>query len=151
MLHRSFNRNLHKLLKKVEWQMYLVNIDNNYKCTCLGEKVNEGDINCPKCLGTGHRIKIRKINAVKQPYKASSRSSGGGTSLSNVVTKYYIDAKYGPVCLGDLLIHGNEIDVVKFVRTWRSDSSTNQYYECSAVLKKYNGNTVIENFNKLIK
>ena len=27
MLHKSFNRNLHRLIKKIEWPMYLINVD----------------------------------------------------------------------------------------------------------------------------
>ena len=71
MLHKSFNRNLHKLIKKVEWPMYVINVDRNRRCSCIDHKTNDGDTHCPNCLGTGYQISIYKTNAVKQPFKTS--------------------------------------------------------------------------------
>lgn len=150
MLHKSFHRGLHKLIKKIEYEMYIVNVDRNYTCTCLGKEANEGDPNCPKCLGTGYKIKIRKILGIKQPYKTVSKGASGAESLSSAVSRYYIDDKYGPVKNGDLMFVKDEIDVIKLARKHKIDSTIDHYFECSAVLKKYNTKTIYKNFLKLI-
>ena len=151
MLHQSFNRNLHKLIKKVEWPMYVINVDRNRRCSCIDHKTNDGDTHCPNCLGTGYQISIYKTNAVKQPFKTSSRSgSSDGSSIGSIVSRYYMDCNKVPLKLGNIIIHDKEIDVIKFVRTWRTDSSKNQYYEAYGVLKKYNDDIILNNFYKII-
>ena len=150
MLHKSFNRNLHRLIKKIEWPMYLINVDWEKRCSCLNSESNSGDVSCPHCLGIGYKISIRKVLAVKQPYKAGKSSGGDPSSIKLVVSRYYMDAKYGKPSTGDLIIHEKEIDVVKFSRLWRTDSSDRQYYEMQAVSKKYNNDMLLKNFYKII-
>lgn len=151
MLHRSFNRGVHKLINTVQWPMYVININNKQNCVCLNETNNESNPACPKCLGTGHKIKIRKIQAVKQPFKSAARAMGSSNSLNTLVSTYYIDAKYAPIKIGDMIVHEKEIDVIKVVKLYRTDSSKDQFYVCPAVLHKYDNDILIENFNKIIK
>ena len=62
MLHSSFNRNLHKLIKKIEWPMYVINVDRNRRCSCIDHKTNDGDIHCPNC----HSQHVWDINSIGQ-------------------------------------------------------------------------------------
>lgn len=151
MLHSSFNRNLHKLIKKVHWDMYLVNVNRNYTCTCLNTNSNSANPGCPKCLGTGHKVSIKKIKAIKQPYAANSKSGGGNNSLGGVYNKYFMESQNGPISIGDYIVHNNEIDSIKTYRTYRVDSSQEQYYEIFATLKRYNNKEFFNNFNKIVK
>lgn len=151
MLDKSFNRNLHKLINKLEWPMYLVNVDWEKRCSCLNAENNAGNPSCPHCLGVGYKISIKKIMAVKQPYKTGKSAGGDPSTISLVVSKYYIDSRYGKPLTGDLIIHENEIDAVKFSRVWRTDFSDIQYYEVQAVQKKYNNSALLKNFYKIVK
>lgn len=151
MLHRSFNRGLQRLIKKVEWPMYIVNVDRNFRCSCLDKRSNQGKPECPLCLGTGYRIKVREVKAVKQPYTSSNRGGGTTVSLQGVANVYYMSAKEGEAKLGDFMVHGNEIDVIKYVRKFRTDSPDLQFYEMPAVLKKYENERFLDGLKKILK
>lgn len=147
MLHKSFNRGLHRLIKKVEWPMYVINVDQSHKCKCLNHQANTGNVNCPYCLGSGYKIKIRKIMGVKQPYESKFKMS---TELDNLVTTYYFDQKYAPIKKGDYIVMNDEIDVIRLTRNFRSDSGDTQFIEAPAVLKKYDNQIFLENFHRIV-
>ena len=150
MLHKSFNRNLHKLIETLQWDMYLIDVDWDKRCSCLNPENNMGDPACPHCLGIGYKFSIRKIKAVKQPYKSGKSAGSDPSSITTVYNHYFMDSKYGDISTGDLIIHEKEVDAIKFSKLWRTDSSDKQYYEAYSTLKRYNTALLLKNFYKIV-
>ena len=148
MLHPSFNRNLHRLINKIAWPFFLIEVHPERDCSCLDKQSNRGDPVCPYCLGTGHMIKIRKIMAVKQPYKARNLDV---TDLDVNFTTYFIDAKYAPIKLGDMVVLEDEVDVIKLVKIFCSDSGMPQYFECPATYRRHGLNPFLKNFKHIVE
>ena len=149
MLNPSFNRNIKGIIKKLNFPMYCVVLDKRYVCTC-GDENNQPDAGCPKCLGTGYRIKIRKVVAAMEPETESSRTKGVARTTTN---DYYFDADTTPPDvpnIDNLIVRDDEVDILMYPRKYRSDSNKIVYYYCASAPKRTHVKEFLKNFWKLV-
>lgn len=150
MLNKSFNKNILKIIDKLSYPMYIVCLDKRYKCPCLSQHEN-ADKNCTKCLGTGYKIKIKKIEGVMEPDEVSVRLSGSQQKMA--VNNYYFNAKKvdGSLIKPDnLIVREDEVDIVQDPKKYRSDSNNVIYYYVEGVKLRSYKNTFLKNFYNLI-
>ena len=50
-----------RVLKRYGYYFYVIKRFPNIKCSCLDPVTKDSNPNCPKCLGTGSKIKIYKV------------------------------------------------------------------------------------------
>lgn len=129
--------------------MYIINLNEKYTCTCNDVASNNGKPDCPRCLGFGKKIKIRKIMGVAQADEVSVRLE----SMANkaAVTKYFFDADIGDIKSGDAIVRVNEVDILQYVKVYRSDSNDPLYYECGSAQKKTDLTVFLRNFKKIVE
>ena len=60
----------------LQYDMWLVSPDKHIDCVCKNYDTRQGNRLCPRCLGTGYKIKIKKIKGVRQPGTVSSSGMG---------------------------------------------------------------------------
>ena len=150
MLNPSFNKKIQAIIKKLNFPVYVVVLDKHYKCTCV-DMNNQPDASCPKCLGTGYKIKIRKTVAAMEPDDVSVRLNGTSDKIAS--NCYYFDASTVPSDVpqtDNLVIRDDEVDVLLSPKLYRSDSNKVIYYYCEAVDKKANRELFLKNFRKLV-
>lgn len=150
MLNPSFNRKIQGIIKKLNFPVYVVVQDKNYQCTCV-DMNNQPDPSCPKCLGTGHKIKIRKVLAAMEPDDVSVRMNGSSQKVAS--NYYYFDASTTPKDVpqtDNIIVRDDEVDVLLSPKLYRSDSNRVIYYYCEAVDKKANRGLFLRNFWKLV-
>lgn len=129
--------------------MYVVVADRSYRCPCL-DKNDIADPACPLCLGMGYKIKIRKILGVVQP--GTPRTSSD--NITDLPTRYYyfdaakINQEY--IHYHNIIVRGNEVDILQNKRKFRSDSEEIIYYYVESVPKKLNKDIFLKNFYKLV-
>lgn len=150
MLNKSFNKNILKIIDKLAYPMYIVCLDKRYKCPCLNQHEN-ADKNCHKCLGTGYKIKIKKIEGVMEPDEVSVRLSGSHQKMA--VNNYYFNARKVDGALikhDNLIVRDDEVDIVQDPKKYRSDSNDVIYYYVEGVKLRAYKNTFLKNFYNLI-
>lgn len=149
MLDSSFNKNIRGLFKKIAYEMFIVNVNNKYSCTCNDSSSNIGKPDCPKCLGFGKRIRIRKIRGVVQAYEVSVRLSEMVNKAA--VNKYYFEAAVGEVNSGDAIVRKNDVDIIQYVKEYRSDSNDPIYFEGGSSPKKTDLTIFLKNFKNIVE
>lgn len=144
---KSFDENILKILNKCAYKMFIVQQDADINCSCLNFTTKQAVDSCPKCLGTGKKIYIKKIAAVSQNNKTSFRGTGAGEIAT---TSTYFAKGDTPIYQDNIIVNGNEVDVVQRVNAMRSNGPSPVYYRCESNPKKTNIKTFLQNFNKII-
>ena len=57
----------------LEYDIWVIIRDPHIDCICKNFNTKQGDPKCRYCLGTGQKIKIKKIKGVRQPTSGSAR------------------------------------------------------------------------------
>lgn len=143
---RYFDENIIALIDMLEYDMYVVQPDPSIDCVCKNYDTKQGDPRCPRCLGTGQKIKIRKIKGVRQPDNIAYESMGITTEKG----WYFFKNDY-KVHRGDLLIWNNEVEEIVKVDRYCSDSNMPVYYYCEVVRKKADVRPFLLNFYRAIR
>ena len=90
----AFNQMFLNMIDQFSHAFYHIQLDKSFKCTCYKEGTAQPDPKCPKCLGTGYRIKIRKIYGAAQesgiPLTSKEKTSFSMTSNYFVRSRYNI-------------------------------------------------------------
>lgn len=145
---KIFNSNIKKVLEKLSYDFYVVQQDFRIKCPCVDATSKEADPNCPKCLSTGHKIKIRKIRGASQDKKVTFRNNA--LNEQSLSINYYINAKY-PVYERNLII--DEDDVFHIYRIEKKHTANKElvYYKAAVHSKKANSRIILKNFRNIVK
>lgn len=147
-IEKRFNEMIESVIKELQGSIYIVNVDHSMKCTCIQKGTGEPQKNCPKCLGTGHKIKIRDAKAVCQ--ESSVVTTIRDTTKMVIARNYYMLASYKAE-RDDLIVDRNEVYLINEVKHYKSKYNKLIYRQCLAVLKKYDSNDFMKNFNKIVK
>lgn len=134
---KSFNKNLRDIIQKIEYPMYIVQQDYRYTCTCNDIASKQGNADCPKCLGTGYKIKIRKIKGVWQPEEITIRLD---SMPNNVLSGVFYFREQGNLNVeeGNVVIRdADNIEIIQKPKRWYTDSNDEVvYYQCTCVKKR---------------
>ena len=150
MLQSSFNKNIKKIINILEFPMYIVTPNYDLRCTCR-DRNDRPNPKCPKCLGIGYRIQVRKILGAYEPDDTSMRFATG--SATKVVAEYFFDSDKVDtdwVKSGSVIVRDNEVDVLQMPRMYRSDSNDVIYVYAKSTPKNVDLNSFLENFKKLV-
>lgn len=148
---KSFNKAIQNIIAKVEYPMYIVQQDYRYTCTCNDIASKQGKPDCPKCLGTGYKIKIRKIKGVWQPEEITIRIDSMPNNVSSGVY-YFREQGYLNVEEGNVVIRDSDnIEIIQKPKRYYSDSNDEiVYYQCTCVKKRNFRDKFWEMFTKII-
>lgn len=150
MLNPSFNRGIKGIIQKLAYPMYIVIRQPELKCTCVDQH-EIADPDCPKCLGTGRKIRIRKIKGVMEPEDVSTGLNNKQQKVGS--NRYYFDADdvtNDMMQQNNLIVREDEVDILQNPKKYRSDSNKVIYYHCEAAFKKLNRGTFLKNFKRLV-
>ncbi|WP_312339205.1 hypothetical protein [Anaerospora hongkongensis] len=142
-----FNSSILKVLNKVSCEMFVVQQEFKIDCSCVNFTTKQAVICCPKCLGTGKKIRIKKIKGVSQNSKVSIRLQSVGEKATTRV--YYVKGNT-PIYQDNIFVNGMEVDVVQRLEKIRGDHQVPLYYKCVTTPKKVSIQTFLQNFNKII-
>ncbi len=143
----DFNRGIEKILELLDFEFYIVYLDKNVSCTCLMEGTSQPDPNCEKCLGTGHKIKIRKVHGALQESDVPTTMKPNNNFL--ITRNYYVKSKV-EIENDDLIIDEYGAWQVYQKKDHFSFDGELVFQKCTAVPKRMDQKTFVSNFNKLI-
>lgn len=127
-----FDKNIRKPIDLFSHPVWFVLRDHEINCTCLDVPSKQPDPVCPICLGTGNKIQLARVNAAHQNNRISLRGTGMGFSEIDIVNVYYTHTKTS-IRLGDIIVDGEDIDVVKDVYYEHSDEQKTVYWRIETV------------------
>lgn len=142
---RNFDEHILTIIDLLEYDMWLISPDKHIDCVCKNFETKQAFKFCPRCLGTGHKIKIKKIKGVRQP--GGELSLGMGVTTENGI--YFFKHDYG-IKDDDLIVWHNEIEQVTKTERFCSDAQKPVYFRCETRLKKDNNEAFLFNFYKAI-
>jgi hypothetical protein len=87
-----FTDKIKQTIEQCAYNFFVVQQDENFKCSCVNHSTKQPDPACKKCLGTGFKVKIKKMRG------ACYEEMKGGATLSSktsrIMRTYYVDNKY---------------------------------------------------------
>lgn len=145
---QPFDSKIQKVIKKFSYPIWFIHRDPKIICTCVKFSTKQPDKHCKKCLGTGRKIYIKRIQAARQPFRLSITGEGLSSEY-NLYTTYYTlnDVNAAPY---DLFIDNNEVDVIQDRYDERSNESKSVYYRYLVAPKKQNKELFLKMFNDVI-
>ena len=143
---RYFDENILKLIDLLEYDMYIVEPNPKIDCVCKDYDTKQGNPLCPRCLGTGQKIKIRKIKGVRQPDETPNEN----TRVTTEKGWYFFKDQYKVHC-GELLVWNNTVEKITEVNQYCSDSNMPVYYNCAVSRKKSDIRPFLVNFYRAIR
>lgn len=145
---KALDSNILKILDRYSYEMFVVQQEFNIDCSCVDFTTKQASNLCPKCLGTGKKIKIRKITAVSQNDKISFRSTGVGETATT--RAYYVKGSM-PIYQDNIFVNGTYVDMIQRVEPMCSDNHSPVFYRCEATPKKSNIQSFLQNFKKIVR
>lgn len=140
-----FDKNIKKPIDLFSHPVWFVLKDKNVSCTCVDFVSKQAKSDCGICLGTGNKIQLVRVNAAHQNNRISLRGTGIGFSEIDIVNVYYTHAKTS-IKNGDIIIDGEDIDIVKDVYYEHSDEQKVVYWRIETVPYRKNR----ERFKQLV-
>ena len=127
-----FDKHIRKTIDLFSHPVWFILRDTEVSCTCIDFVSKHADEKCPLCFGTGKKIKLARVNAAHQNNRISLRGTGMGYGEIDVVNVYYTHTQTS-IKVGDMIIDGPDIDVVKDVYYEHSDQQKTVYYRIETV------------------
>lgn len=144
----SFNKGIYKVIEKMEHDMYLVKTIKTIKCSCIHPDTKQPKIECKKCLGTGHKIKIKKIRAA---HDESDISSARRSSSNTSIDRYFYIKHFYDVQKEDLIVDENEVYTVYKNERLTAFAGEELYDRCLCPITKAKHDIVLQNFKEIMK
>lgn len=136
------------ILKQFAYDMYIISIDKSMICTCVSDIENKNpNLECKKCLGTGYRIRIKKVKGANRTGKSSFRTYG--VSENGTTNIFYFSGKY-PIKENDLIVENNNMYIVERCNKETGAENKVIYYRAEANPVKQYPTVRISNFNEII-
>lgn len=144
---RTLNKGIMNIIDMYANDQYVVNRDENVRCTCTEHSTSQADIHCPRCLGTGYKITIRKIKVATQDTKLPSTSFKGNSLI--VTRNFFVPRKY-LIQKDDIIVsYGIPFFVVEIQEMFSLEGSI-PYNKATAIKKQFDANIFMSNFKNII-
>lgn len=144
---RTLNKGIMNIIDMYSKDQYLVTRNENIRCTCTEHSTSQANADCPKCLGTGYKITIRKIKAAAQDTKLPS-TSFKGKSLT-VTRNFFVPRKYSMLKDDIIVSYGIPFFVVEIQELISLEGSL-PYNKATTVKKQFDANVFMTNFNRIV-
>ena len=127
-----FDKNIRKPIDLFSHPVWFILRDKEIHCPCVDHVTKVPDPECPICLGLGDKISLARVNAAHQNNRISFRGDGVGFSEIDIVNVYYTYAKTS-IKNGDIIVDGEDIDIVKDVYYEHSGDQKTVYWRIETV------------------
>ena len=141
---KYLDENIIALIDMLEYDIWAIIRDPHIDCVCKNFNTKQGEPSCIYCLGTGNKIKIKKIKGVRQPTSGSARDMTINYERGIYFVKNIYELKPK-----DILIWGDFIEEIDMVQSYCSDAQKPVYYKIETIPKKTDTEILLKNFCKL--
>lgn len=139
-------------IEKMSYEVFVIHRINDVICPCVNSATKQAEPGCKMCLGTGNKVKIRKIKVAANDIEgnASGSRSVRGSAATTVTKKYFVDVKY-PVGDYDIIVDDDELMYVFRVYTMKGFNGEVTHNQIEAFPKRNDHDIILKNFNEIMK
>lgn len=147
MNSKYFANRIRDIIEKCSFDFYVVQQDNNIICPCFNPDTKQADTSCTRCLGTGHKITIRKYRGAC--ISDTKSSQGMNTETSRITKTYYMDIKYN-MQENNYIIEDDSVYYVYKIEKKRGLDGIFTHQQILAVKVTHDHDLILNNFYKII-
>lgn len=141
----SFNNNVKEIIDLLSYDVYIIRQDYDVKCSCVNYDTKEGDINCPKCLGTGYKIRIKKISVASQETDVPTPTT---KSFDSAIARMYYTKDNIHIDYGNIIVDNGNPYTVHRKKDYTSFLNEKVYTKFVAIEKRNNPKIFMNLFNQ---
>lgn len=145
----DFNNNVLNIINLFSSEFYVVHPDERINCICINSTTKNPDSECPICLGTGHKIYIRKVEGAYQNTDIPNTVASKGSNDMTTARNYYIKAKY-KMYQNDLIIDNDKVYFIFNSKDEKGFHGEIIFSKNTSFLKKFNQDIFLKNFKKIV-
>ena len=127
-----FDKHIKKPIDLFSHPVWFILRDKEIDCPCVDHLSKQARQDCPICFGTAKSLTLTRVNAAHQNNRISLRGTGIGFSEIDIINVYYTYDKTS-IQIGDIIVDGEDIDVVKDVYYEHSDEQKTVYWRIETV------------------
>lgn len=143
----TFNKNIERIMDLLDHEFYVVYLNKAVRCTCIHQGTSQAEPTCKKCLGTGFKIKIRKVRGVCQD--SSIPSTIRNTTGFVISRNYYVKTK-DRLNNDDIIVDDNSVWFIFQGPDYASFGGKQVFQKCSVMPKKLDPDMFFKNFNQIV-
>lgn len=144
----SFDQNILAIIEKLAYPFFLVRQNLSIKCTCTKAGTGQPLSGCPRCLGTGFKIKIVEIRGASQESTMPTTMREGSGFV--IAKSYYVSHDY-PIAKDNIIVDGDQCYFVYQKNDLTSFHGNKVYQKCLGMAKKTDVEQFMSAFNKIVK
>lgn len=145
---KSFNKGILDMISLHSYEFYTIERDLNIMCTCTDPATKQANVNCSKCLGTGYKIRIRKMRGASQDTKLPPTFR---SDKFLVARNYFIPTNNIELKEDDLIVDGDSVYLIFEYQQMLGLEGSIPYKKYSATKKKFDAAIFFKNFNNIIR
>jgi hypothetical protein len=150
LIIQPFDERIVKDINKWSYPIWFIIKDNDVDCPCVNFTTHQADSNCKKCFGLGKKVKLRRVMAAHQNNRVTIRGDGMGSGEIGVISVYYT-LKDVEASDEDLILDGEQLDVIQHAYAMRSDHSDPIYYKYETAPQKMRAKKIKASIKETLK
>ena len=151
MNNKYFHDSIKNMIEKMAYDFYVIKPFMDITCPCVHDASEQGDPDCHMCLGTGHKIAIKKIRGASNEVESNvSGKNVKGSSAVTVGRTYFVDKKYS-LNNNDIIVDDEDILYVYRKYKMKAFNGEHTHDEVHAIPKRNDHERILKNFNKIIE
>ena len=135
------------MIEECSTNYFLIKKDDRIKCDCINHTTKQPDAACKKCLGTGHKVTIKKIRG------ACFEEMKGGATLSSktsrIIRTYYFKTDV-VLSENDFIVDDSQVYYVYRIATLRGLEGKPTHKQVTTVLKSEDHEKIYSNFVNIL-
>lgn len=146
-----WNQKIRDTIERCAYDFYVIHPITKIRCRCVEHSTKQADPTCKLCLGTGYKIKIKKIRGAANDIEANAAGRGvRGSEAITVAKTYFIDSKY-PIEDYDVIIDEDEVLYVFRIHTMKGLQGEVTHNQVTAYPLKNDQKVTLKNFKEIMK
>lgn len=146
-----FHNSIKRMIERMAYDFYVIKPFMDITCPCMLDASEQANPDCHMCLGTGHKIAIKKIRGASNEVESNvAGKSVKGSAAITVGRTYFIDKKY-TLSNNDLIVDGDEIFYVYRPYKMKAFNGEHTHDEIQAIPKRNDHEKILNNFKKILE
>lgn len=144
----NFTMNIWDSIERFSYNVWIIKRVKNITCTCVDHETKQATNSCPKCFGTGNKVKLYRTKAVLREGKEQEAIFSDST-VSNTPKMGYF--KYGIIIeKNDYVIDKEDIYSVFTKQYLRGEDGEPNTIKCTCSPIKMDSKIIIKNLKEVL-
>ena len=144
----NFTMNIWDSIERFSYNVWIIKRVKNIACTCVDHETKQATSSCPKCFGTGNKVKLYRTKAVLREGKEQEAIFSDST-VSNTPKMGYF--KYGTIIENNDYVIDKEDVYSVFTRQYlRGEDGEPNTIKCTCSPIKMDSKIIIKNLKEVL-